>query len=161
MPTMTIAGRRQMSQAGIDQLIKPHEGYVLRAYLCPAKVWTIGFGHTGRDVRPGMVITKAQAEQLLDQDLRRFEELVDRFLGWTPTTQGEFDAMVSLCYNIGPGSKKMGRSGFETSSVLRRHKLGQKKAAAEAFKMWNKGGGRVLPGLVKRRAHEANWYLRG
>lgn len=161
MTTMTIPGQRQISQAGIDGLIEHHEGCVLYAYLCPAKVLTIGFGHTGKDVKPGMRITKEQAEAILEADLAYFEQKVDSFLGATPTTQGEFDAMVSLCFNIGPGSKKLAKSGFETSSVLRHHKLGNKAAAAESFKLWNKGGGRVLAGLVRRRADEAAWYLRG
>lgn len=158
MSTMTVPGQRQVSQAALDQILEPFEGLELRAYLCPAKVWTIGYGHTGRDVVPGMVITARRAVELLDLDIAYFEKAVDKCIGNTATTQAEFDAMVILAYNIGMGSRRLGKSGFETSSVLRFHLLGNKQKAAESFAMWKKGGGRILPGLVRRRAAEAAWY---
>jgi lysozyme len=89
----------------------------------------------------------------------RFADKVEKLLGDAATTQGEFDAMVSLTYNIGVGSadpKKPG--GFTRSSVLRLHKAGDKAGAAAAFQMWNKQAGKVLNGLTIRRAAEAALY---
>jgi len=139
---------RQIGPRGLA-LIKEFEGLELKAYLCPAKVWTIGYGSTGPHVAPGMVITEAQADALLQKDLDRFEAAVAED---TPgATQNQFDAMVSLAFNIGIGA-------FEKSSVLRLHLAGDHRAAAEAFGMWVRGGGRVLPGLQRRRAKEADLY---
>lgn len=131
-------------------LIKRFEGCRLEAYLCPANVWTIGYGHTGADVVKGLKITQETADILLRRDLFKFEAAVERAAG--PAYQNQFDAMVSLCYNIGP-------TAFAKSSVARLHKNGQYASAAQAFLLWNKGGGKVLPGLVKRRNAERNLYL--
>ena len=140
---------RSVNKAGLD-IVKASEGLRLKAYLCPAKVWTIGYGSTGSHVKPGMVITEAQAEDLLRSDLRRFEAAVnDAAPG---ATDNQFAAMVSLAFNIGEGA-------FRKSTVLRKHKAGEHMAAAEAFKLWNKGGGKVLPGLVKRREAERSLFL--
>ena len=130
-------------------LIKRFEGLRLKAYLCPANVWTIGYGSTGPHVKPGVEITEVQAEQLLRDDLARFEKAVSDAA--PNATQDQFDAMVSLAFNIGI-------AGFQKSSVLRLHKAGRHQAAADSFALWNKGGGRVLPGLVRRRADEAHLY---
>ena len=130
-------------------LIKQSEGLRLKAYLCPAKVWTIGYGSTGPHVKPDMEITETQAEQLLRDDLARFEKAVSDAA--PKATQDQFDAMVSLAFNIGI-------AGFMKSSVLRLHNLGKFQAAADSFALWNKGGGRVLPGLVRRRDDEAHLY---
>lgn len=143
-----IATGRQIGAAGLA-LIKEFEGLELKAYLCPAKVWTIGYGSTGPHVTPGQVITEAQADALLQRDLDRFEDAVAKAA--PGATQNQFDAMVSLTFNIGIGA-------FLKSSVLRLHKAGEHRAAAEAFGMWIKGGGRVLPGLQRRRAKEADLY---
>lgn len=131
-------------------LIKRFEGCRLEAYICPANVWTIGYGHTGADVVKGLKITQETADILLRRDLFKFEAAVERAAG--PAYQNQFDAMVSLCYNIGPAA-------FAKSSVARLHKNGQYASAAQAFLLWNKGGGKVLPGLVKRRTAERNLYL--
>ena len=139
-----------ISQKGID-LIKEFEGFRSKAYRCPAGVWTIGFGHTA-GVKPGMVITREQGEAMLRKDLKIYEAKVVNALGNAPTTQGQWDALVSFCYNAGPGN-------LLKSSMLRLHKQGNYKAAAEAFMKWTKGGGRVLPGLVRRRKAERNLYL--
>lgn len=130
-------------------LIKRFEGLRLKAYLCPAKVWTIGYGSTGAHVKPGMEITESQAEQLLRDDLSRFEKAVSNAA--PGASQDQFDAMVSLAFNIGI-------AGFQKSSVLRLHKAGRHTGAAESFALWNKGGGKVLAGLVRRRADEAHLY---
>jgi lysozyme len=139
---------RQIGPRGLA-LIKEFEGLELKAYLCPAKVWTIGYGSTGPHVTPGMVISEAQADALLQKDLDRFEAAVAED---TPgATQNQFDAMVSLSFNIGIGA-------FEKSSVLRQHLAGDHRAAAEAFGMWVKAKGKTLPGLQRRRAREADLY---
>jgi len=130
-------------------LIKASEGLRLKAYKCPADVVTIGYGSTGPHVKMGMTITEAEAEALLRKDLSRFEAAVNRAA--PNATMGQFGAMVSLAFNIGIGA-------FGRSSVLSRHKAGDFAGAADAFEMWNKAGGRVLPGLVTRRAAEAALY---
>jgi len=139
---------RRINAAGL-KIIKDSEGLELKAYLCPAKVWTIGYGSTGPHVKPGMVITEARAEELLREDMARFEKAVAEAA--PNATDNQFGAMVSLAFNIGIGA-------FLKSTVLRKHKAGDHHGAAEAFKLWNKGGGRVLPGLVTRRAKEAQLY---
>ena len=88
------------SKTGLD-LIKTFEGCRLKAYKCPADVWTIGYGHTGSDVKQGMVITQAEADRLLQQDLERFEKNVMKFNNKYHWTQNEFDALVSFAFNIG------------------------------------------------------------
>lgn len=139
-----------ISQKGID-LIKEFEGFRAKAYLCPARVWTIGYGHT-KGVKPGMVITKAQGEAMLRSDLKIYERYTSDALGNARTTQGQWDALVSFCYNAGPAN-------LNKSSMLRLHKQGQFKAAADSFLNWTKGGGKVLPGLVRRRKAERALYL--
>jgi lysozyme len=140
-------------------LIKQSEGLRLRAYLCPAGVPTIGYGHTrsvtAEDVRLARKIRLDEAEALLDQDLAEFDDLV-RLCCTVPANENQHGAMVSLAFNIGA-------EGFRKSSVLRAHNRGDWAIAAQAFSLWNKAtvGGRkvVLPGLVARRAAEAALYL--
>ena len=146
LPAIPIG--RQIGPRGLA-LIKEFEGLELKAYRCPARVWTIGYGSTGPHVTPGMVITEAQADALLQRDLDRFEDAVAKAAPAAAARQ--FDAMVCLAFNIGIGA-------FGKSSVLRQHKAGDHGRAAEAFGMWIKGGGRVLPGLQRRRAREAELY---
>lgn len=139
------------SPAGIA-LIQEFEGCWLRAYRCPAGILTIGYGHTGPDVKAGQVISHSEADDLLRDDLRKFESGVSSYIGDTPTTQNQFDAMVCLAFNIGLGA-------FKKSSVLREHCKPDHAKAADAFLLWNKGGGRVLPGLVRRRNAERVLYM--
>jgi len=138
---------RRISAEGLD-LIKRSEGLRLNAYKCPADVATIGYGSTGPHVKMGMTITVDEAEDLLRDDLVRFEQGVAKAGG--TMTQGQFDAMVSLAFNIGLGA-------FMGSTLLQKH-LAAAHDTADQFKRWNKGGGRVLPGLVTRRADEAKLY---
>ena len=142
---------RRINRAGLA-LIKAFEGLRLTAYRCPAGVWTIGYGHTGPDVKPGQRITAAEAEALLRGDLDRFESGVERALNGVVTTENQFAAMVSLAYNIGLG-------GFGRSTVLRMHRASKFTLAANAFLLWVKAGGRSLPGLVRRRTAERALYL--
>ena len=132
--------------------IKEHEALRLTAYL-PTKddVWTIGWGHT-RTARQGMVITVAQAEALLRDDLAWVEDTIDALVK-VPITQNQRDALGSLIFNIG-------RTSFSKSTVLRKLNAGDYRGAADAFLMWNKqrdrktGQMNVLRGLTKRREQE-------
>lgn len=139
-----------ISQKAID-LIKEFEGFRSSAYKCPAGVWTIGYGHTA-GVKPGMKVTREQAEAMLRKDLKIYERHTAKSLGDAKTSQGQWDALVSFCYNAGPAN-------LNISSMLRLHKQGQYKAAADSFLNWTKGGGRVLAGLVRRRKAERSLYL--
>jgi lysozyme len=145
----------RMSEKGLT-LLKEFEGCILKAYKCPAGVWTIGYGSTGPHVKPGMVITKRYALDLLTEDLDRFEKAVIKAVSPTLPEQEEFDAMVSLAFNIGIGA-------FSKSSVVRNYKKGDRSSAASAFGMWNKarvnGNLVVLAGLTRRRAAEKQLFL--
>lgn len=139
--------------AATVELIKRNEGCVLHAYPDPATggdPWTIGYGHTGPDVYPGLTITQEQAEVLLRADLVKFEQHVASRLR-VPATPNQFGAMVSLAYNIGPRN-------FDKSSVLRYHNEGNYVRAALAFDLWNKANGRVMKGLTRRRGEERDLY---
>jgi len=142
---------RRINRAG-RELIKSFEGCKLDSYRCSGGVATVGYGHTGPDVRIPMTITQERAEELLDNDLRRFEVGVEALVGNAATNDNQFSALVSLAFNIGLGA-------LATSTVLRRHKAGNPVGAANAFLMWNKAGGRVLPGLMRRREAERRLYL--
>lgn len=144
--TMTV------SPFGLE-LVKAFEGYFAKPYRCPAGVLTQGYGHTAAAGAPalGGVWSKDYASNVLAQTLeRRYAAPVRKLLKRAPT-QAQFDAMVSLAYNIGVGA-------FTRSTVLRCFNRGDDKGAAAAFSAWNKGGGRVLSGLVRRRASEALVY---
>lgn len=108
-------------------------------------------GHTGTDVKRGQTITKEQSQALLAADLARFEAAVNRACGGK-VSQNQFDAMVSFAFNVGTNA-------FALSTLLRKHRSGDYEGAAKEFAHWTKGGGKVLPGLVKRRAAEAALYL--
>lgn len=135
-------------------LIKTFEGRRLKSYLCPAKVWTIGYGHTsaagGPPVGPGMTWTAAQAEKVFDEDIDRFEDDVERALGAASDdlTEYQFDALVSLAFNIGMGA-------FRKSTVLRRVKANNFEGVPAAIMMWNKVKGETVAGLTRRRRAEA------
>jgi lysozyme len=144
----------KVNAAGLD-LIKSFEGLRLKAYKCSAGVDTIGYGHTSAAgapvVKAGMTITAAEAEKILARDLGKYEQAVDKVVTVKPTPN-QFSAMVSLCYNIGPGN-------FAGSSVVRRLNAGDVKGAAEAFLLWNKVHGRALAGLTRRREAERKLFL--
>jgi len=146
----------QTSQRGLD-LIKLFEGLELEAYLDAVDIWTIGYGHTSRagppDVTPGMTITEAEAEEILRNDLRKFERDVSGAVR-VDITQNMFDALVSLTYNIGP-------TNMRSSTFLRRLNSGDYEGAADAMLWWNKAGGQVLRGLQRRRAAERELFLDG
>ena len=139
-------------------IIERNEGDKLTAYLdriANPPVWTIGRGCTGPKVYEGLTITQAESDQMFDDRLAsEFEPGVWATVGDSPTTQAQFDAMVSLAWNIGVGA-------FKKSSVARLHKAGDYAGAAAAFALWDKANGRVIDGLVKRRKEEAALYLSG
>lgn len=137
------------SQHGID-LIKEYEGFRARAYRDPVGIWTIGYGFT-RGVQPGDTITRAEAEIRLRRELIDYERGVLRATGGR-ATQPQFDALVSFAFNVGV-------AGMARSTVIKRHNEGSHQAAARAFALWNKAGGREWPGLTRRRAAEAALYL--
>lgn len=142
------------------KIIKEFEGLRTKSYLCPANKLTIGFGHTGPDVHIGQVINEREAEQLLQGDLIYFEHGVSELIG--SATENEFSAMVCLAYNIGlglPTKKNPKGGGFYASSVRRFHNQGNKGLAANSFMLWIKGGGKTLPGLIRRRSAERALYL--
>jgi lysozyme len=128
-------------------LIKRFEGLRLHTYRCSAKVLTIGWGSTGKHVVEGMVITREEAEELLKRDLVRFEVGVNNLC--PNLKQNQFDALVSFAFNLGIGC-------LQRSTLRQRiNRRDTPEAIEQAFAMYRRGGGRVLPGLVKRRAAEA------
>ena len=138
------------SDKGIE-FIKRHEGLRLAAYLCPAGVPTIGYGHT-KGVRLGQVITEAEAEQFLIEDLKTSEQEIDSHN--LQLNQNQFDALVSFVFNVGAGN-------FRSSTLLRRVRLNSNDYDIEnQFKRWVYAKGRVLPGLIKRRNDEAKLYFK-
>ena len=134
----------QTSQRGID-LIKRFEGLRLRAYDDGVGIPTIGYGHTA-GVKPGMTITADQAVQFLREDLHSAERGIDRLVS-VHLCQHQFDALASLVFNIGG-------TAFRDSTLLRKLNAGDYTGAAAQFERWVHGGGKILPGLVKRRAAE-------
>ena len=144
--------------AGIA-LIQRWEGKRLTAYPDPAtggEPWTIGYGHTSRAgppaVKRGMKITDQQATDILKADLVKFEDAVVKALTRAPT-DNQMAAMVSLCFNIGPGN-------FAKSSVVRKFNAGDVAGAANAFLLWNKAAGKVMAGLTRRREDEKKLFLK-
>ncbi|HUH38572.1 MAG TPA: lysozyme [Spongiibacteraceae bacterium] len=139
-------------------LIKQHEGLRLEAYPDAGYGWdraTIGYGHTAQAGPPGVVrgmkITASDAEQILRNDLRRFEGHVTSAVH-VPLNQNQFDALVSWTFNLGPGNLK-------TSTMLRKLNAGDYAGAADEMLRWNKSNGKVLAGLTKRREAERALFL--
>lgn len=146
------------SQAGI-KMIHSFEGCRLTAYkpVASEPYWTIGWGHYGSDVKAGQHITQAQADALFAKDIVKYELGVIKAIH-KPMNQHQFDAMVSLCYNIGCGSPTVSK-GFYNSQVAKKFNAGDVKGASLAFDLYNKGAnGKVLLGLVKRRDAEQKMF---
>ncbi|GLO14708.1 lysozyme [Pseudomonas putida] len=137
------------SQRGLS-LIKSFEGLRLQAYQDSVGVWTIGYGAT-RSVKAGMKISKEQAERMLLNDVKRFEPEVERLIT-SPLNQNQWDALMSFTYNLGAAN-------LESSTLRRLLNAGSYPAAADQLPRWNKAGGKVLPGLVRRRAAERELFL--
>ena len=131
-------------------LIQEFEGCKLAAYRDIVGVVTIGYGHTG-SAKMGVTITQDEADELLYGDILNFEECVTKAIR-VQVVQEEFDACVSLAFNIGCNA-------FRASTLLRRLNACQFTEAADAFLMWNMAGGKVVPGLARRRAAERDLFL--
>lgn len=145
---------KKTATRGIE-LIKEFEGCRLTAYKCPAGVWTIGYGHTGtvdgKAVASGMSITAKKATELLKADLAKFEAAVNTYVT-APITQNMFDALVSFAFNCGAGALK-------GSTLLKKLNAKDYDGAAAEFARWNKAGGTVLNGLVRRRERERQLFM--
>jgi GH24 family phage-related lysozyme (muramidase) len=166
VPPVTHPGPMRTSAKGLA-LIKSFESCAkaigngrFEAYPDPAPgnnglPVTIGWGSTrdfqGRPIKLGTVWTQEQCDRKKAEDMAEFERQVRAILGNTPTTQGQFDALVSFAYNIGSDD-------LRKSTLMRRHKAGDHTAAAKEFARWNRAGGQVMRGLTRRRAAEAALY---
>jgi GH24 family phage-related lysozyme (muramidase) len=144
----------QMSQEGIDALLKKFEGCKLTSYRCPANVCTIGYGHTSAAGAPAVVdhmkITQKQADDILRRDLVKYETAVAGMVT-VDLTQHQFDVLVDFAYNAGVGNLK-------TSTLLKKVNGSKFEDVPAELMKWNKGGGKVLPGLVRRRQAEGAWW---
>lgn len=162
----------RLSKAGAD-LMHRFEGCKNRPYLCPAHIWTIGYGHVlyQEQIRLPMVAkegmsrkeyplrqednrvwSKAEIEELFSADVASFERGVLRLIPGVVGRQGAFDALVSFAFNAGLGN-------LQRSTIRIKANRGDWEGAAEAFMAWTKGGGKELPGLVKRRKAEIDLFL--
>ena len=139
-----------VSQNCID-LIKFFEGFEGKAYLCPANVWTIGYGRT-RDVKEGDRITEAQATRDLLEELEEFRHQVINSVK-VDLTQNELDALTSWTYNLGVGN-------LNSSTLLKKLNTGDKNSVPSEMLRWNKANGQVLAGLTKRREAEAALWVK-
>jgi len=131
-------------------LIKKFEGLELEAYKCAAGVWTIGYGHT-KDVNEGDVWSEAHAEHMLEVELEEFEEYINDYVT-VNLSQNQFDALVSWVYNLGPANLK-------ASTMLKVLNSGDYEGVPAQIKRWNKAGGKVLQGLIRRREAEALLFI--
>jgi lysozyme len=144
-----------VSNLGVD-LICDFEGKRLVAYDDGVGVWTIGFGTTiypnGIKVKKGDTCTEAQAKSYMAHDLKKFEQAVNGAVN-IPLNQNQFDALVSLAYNIGTGA-------FNKSTLVKKLNAGDIRGAADQFDVWINAGGKRMQGLVNRRAKEKEVFLR-
>ena len=131
------------------EILKYFEGCKLTAYQDSVGVWTIGYGHT-KGVYDGMTITQDQAEQMLLSELEEYEGYIKDMVT-VPLTQNQFDALVVWVYNLGP-------TNFRNSTLLKELNSGNYTAAGKEITRWNKAGGKVLAGLVRRREAEAKLF---
>jgi len=166
----------KLSKAGED-LMHRFEGFRNKPYLCPAHIWTIGYGHVlyqeqirlpvvrveGKNIpmirkempmraEDNRAFTKTEIDELFRADVGTFERGVLRLVPGVVGRQGAFDALVSISFNFGLGN-------LQRSTIRMRANRDDWEGAAEAFRVWTKGGGKVLPGLVKRREAEIALFL--
>lgn len=153
-------GPRAIGQAGIDLIksfacAKERADGRFDAYPDPGTggdPWTIGWGSTGSGIGAGTVWTQAECDTRFEHDLQRYAAEVNQAIGGAPTTQDQFDALLSFHYNTG---------SIASATLTRLHRQGRYAEAAAAFGEWVRAGGKVLPGLVRRRAAEAALYQAG
>jgi len=146
-------GSMKCSDEGLE-FITRQEGLRLTAYPDPAtggEPWTIGVGHTGPEVHAGMVIDRTQAIDYLSRDVEASERCVNNSVRGN-LTQSQFDALVSLVFNIGCGN-------FGKSTLLKRLNEGDDAAAAQQFLVWDRAAGRQMAGLAQRREREMELFL--
>jgi len=152
------------------RMICHHEGVRTRPYRCPALLWTVGVGHVIDPAHAAVkyeerkslpipagwdrVLTMDEVDRILAQDLGRFERGVVRLCPAAVGNQGIFDSLVSFAFNVGLGN-------LQRSSLRMKTNRGEFEDAADEFLKWTKAGGKVLPGLVKRRNDERALYLSG
>lgn len=140
-----------MKQLENENLIKKWESLELKAYLpTPNDVWTIGWGHT-KGVKRGMTITRHQAQRFFEEDVQWAEDAVNKLVK-VPLNQNQFDALVSFVFNIG-------ETNFRNSTLLRKLNRKDYEGAANEFPRWKHQKGKVLRGLVRRRAEEMEIFL--
>ena len=137
-----------ISQNGLE-LIKHFEGCELEAYKCAAGVWTIGYGHI-KTAEEGMVISQSYADELLEGEIVEYEDYVNTAVT-APLSQDQFDALVSWTFNLGNGN-------LNASTMLKVLNRGEYEEVPAQMKRWNKAGGKVLEGLIRRREAEANLF---
>lgn len=150
IPPRVQGGNMHISDRGVEMVAR-YEGCRLKAYLCPAGKWTIGYGHT-QGVKPGDRLTSQEAaRELLKKDLEKYESYVNEFVGKGiisfPLNQNMFDALTSFCYNCGKGNLQKLVSGRDAATV------------GSKMLLYNKGGGKVLAGLVRRRKEESALFM--
>ena len=149
------------------EMIKHHEGVRFKPYRCPAKLWTVGVGHVlypdqgrlpldQRDAFPlkaedNRVFSGAEVDGILSADLQRFEAGITKLFP-VVLAQGQFDALCSFAFNLGLG-------GVQRSTLRQKVLRGEVEAAADEFLKFTRGGGKILPGLVKRRNDERALFL--
>ena len=131
-------------------LIKKFEGCETTAYQCSAKVWTLGYGHT-RGVSKGDTCTKDEAEKILIEDLEEFENYVNDLVD-IPLTDNQFDALVAWTFNLGP-------TNLKSSTLLTKLNEQDLDDVPHQIRRWNKAGGQVVNGLIRRREAEALLWL--
>ena len=140
----------KVSQECID-LVKFFEGFEPRAYLCPANVWTIGYGRT-RNVKEGDIVNEKQAERDLLEELEEFGHQVSSTVK-VSLEQSQFDALTSWTYNLGVGN-------LQSSTLLKKLNSGDKNSVPSEMLRWNKAAGKVLAGLTRRREAEAKLWAK-
>lgn len=139
----------KINEKGLE-MIKHFESLKLKSYLCPANVWTIGYGTTGSDIVEGLVWTENQANERLLKDLEKFERGVENLLK-VEVNENQFSALVSFAYNVGLGALK-------NSTMLKKINSSNFDGAAQEFLRWNKVKGKVLNGLTRRREAEKKLF---
>ncbi len=142
----------RISDNGLAKL-QQWEGCQLKAYKDVAGILTIGFGHTGNDVKLGQTISQAQATRLLIQDLNRFEAAVSNLVK-VPLTRNQRDALISFSFNVGV-------TAFKNSTLLKKLNAKKYSAVPSELMKWVNAGGRKVPGLINRRTQEAALWGKG
>jgi GH24 family phage-related lysozyme (muramidase) len=160
-PRSAMSGSRKLGEAGL-KLVKEFEGChkalgggKFQAYPDPGsddgRPWTIGWGSTGADIKPGTTWTQDQCDDRFRTDMQRYADAVSRAIGDAPTTQNQFDALVSFHYNTG---------AIASATLTKKHKARDYVGAKAEFARWNKNAGRVMRGLTRRREAEAALYAK-